>query len=103
MLHICGDTTSRLEPLIGSGIDIFSLDSVDLKTAFEKSKGDYAIFGNLNTIDIMLNGSSDDVYKTAKARCNDAKTGFILAPGCDLSPATPFENIQAMVNAAKGL
>lgn len=101
MLHICGDTTSRLEPLIGSGIDIFSLDSVDLKTAFEKSKCDYAIFGNLSTVDMMLNGTEDEIYKNAKMLCENAETGFILAPGCDLPPDTPIENIQAMVKAAK--
>ncbi len=101
MLHICGDTTSRLEPLIGSGIDIFSLDSVDLDTAFEKSKRDYAIFGNLSTVEVMLTAPEEKVYELSKALCEIGKTGFILAPGCDLPPATPYENIQAMVRAAK--
>ena len=101
MLHICGDTTSRLEPLIGSGIDIFSLDSVDLKTALEISRGDYAVFGNLSTVEVMLTSPEEKVYEMAKARCEEAKTGFILAPGCDLPPATPYENIRAMVKAAK--
>ena len=101
MLHICGDTTSRLEPLVGSGIDIFSLDSVDLKTALELSRGDYAIFGNLSTVEVMLTAPEEKVYELSKARCGGAATGFILAPGCDLPPATPYENIQAMVRAAK--
>ena len=101
MLHICGDTTTRLEPLIGSGIDIFSLDSVDLKTAFEKSDRDYAIFGNLSTVEVMLTAPAEKVYSMSKELCEIGKTGFILAPGCDLPPATPYENIQAMVKAAK--
>ncbi len=103
MLHICGDTTTRLEPLIGSGIDIFSLDSVDINNALTLSRGDYAIFGNLNTVEVMLQATPDKVYDTAKKVCDRAGLGggFILAPGCDLPPDTPFENIKAMVRAAK--
>ena len=104
MLHICGDTTTRLEPLIGSGIDIFSLDSVDINDALTLSKGDYAIFGNLSTVEIMLQATPEKVYDTAKKVCDRAGLGggFILAPGCDLPPATPIDNIRAMVRAAKG-
>ena len=102
MLHICGNTTSRLEPLMGSGIDIFSVDSIDLGEAFRTVKKDYALFGNLSTTEVMLTKTPEEVHALAKERIAAAGgTGFILAPGCDLAPDTPKENILAMVKAAK--
>ena len=53
------------------------------------------------TVEVMLTAPEEKVYEMSKARCAEAQTGFILAPGCDLPPATPYENIQAMMRAAK--
>ncbi len=102
LLHICGDSTARLEPLKEAGIQIFSMDGGDLKTVLETAKGHYAVFGNLNTVSIMLNAAPDEVARQAKELCDIAGLhgGFILAPGCDLPPATPRENIVAMTGAA---
>ena len=67
-------------------------------------RGHYAIFGNLNTVEVMLNATSQEVRRIAGERCKIAGLGggFILAPGCDLPPDTPLENVQAMVSAAYG-
>ncbi len=98
MLHICGDATTRLEPLKDVGIDMFSVDRVDMARALEVSRGHYAIFGNLDTVEYMLSGSPDMVRERSRELCKLAgqEGGFILAPGCDLPPDTPIENIWAM-------
>ncbi len=102
MLHICGDTTSRLEPVKQAGIDIFSVDSIDLQNALEAARGHYAIFGTLSPFEVLQNASEAAVYEQSSQFCRTAGTrgGFILAPGCDLTPDTPLENIQAMAKAA---
>lgn len=103
MLHICGDSTTRLELLKDAGIDIFSLDTVDLRTALEAGRGSYAVFGNLHTVEVMQNKSADEVYALSRKLCELAdNTGFILAPGCDTPPDTPIENLLAMSRAARG-
>ena len=103
MLHICGDSSGRLKNIRDLDIDIFSLDGGDLQQELDIARGHYAIFGNINTVSPLLNGSADEVGKTALELCQTAGTngGFILAPGCDLAPATPLENVLAMMQAAK--
>ncbi|MCF0120795.1 MAG: hypothetical protein HUJ65_04070 [Oscillospiraceae bacterium] len=103
MLHICGNTTSRLVPLIGTGIDIFSVDEVDLGEALKVARGNYAIFGNLSTLEVIQKMSSEAVYSTAKERCTIAgkSGGFILAPGCDLPADAPAASVEAMFRAAR--
>ena len=103
MLHICGSSSPRVAPLVGSGINIYSMDDVPLAFAFEQAGGDFAIFGNLNTVQCMLTMSPDALYEKARELCLSAPTGFILAPGCDLPPDTPEENLSAMVLAARSL
>ena len=51
----------------------------------------------------MLSGSASDVEAEALSAIKDAASGggFILAPGSELTYATPEENVAAMVNAAK--
>ncbi len=102
MLHICGSSSPRVAPLVGSGINIYSMDDVDIAFAQEQAKGDFAIFGNLNTVDVMLRMSADEVSSVAKERLAQAPTGLILAPGCDLAPDTPLANVLAMRDAALG-
>jgi uroporphyrinogen decarboxylase len=104
MLHICGDSTARLEDICDLDIDIFSLDGGDLSHELEVSRGHYAIFGNLNTVSVMKDADADTVARKSRELCEIAGLdgGFILAPGCDLPPATPRENVIAMTGAARG-
>jgi len=101
MLHICGSSEPRIAPLVGSGINIYSMDDVDLSRALELAKGDFAIFGNLSTFGVMLAKSPEEIFAMGRERCDLGKTGFILAPGCDLPPDTPEDNLKAMVRAAR--
>ena len=103
MLHICGNSAPRIAPLRDSGIHIYSMDTVDLGWAQKEAEGAFAIFGNLNTVSVMLESSPEQVYAQARDLCLAAPTGFILAPGCDLPPDTPEENIRAMIRAARSV
>ena len=71
--------------------------------AQEDSAGRCALFGNLNPAGILASKSADEVYQISKALCAQMKPygGFILAPGCDLAPNIPLENLQAMAKAAR--
>lgn len=98
LLHICGDSTARLRDLCGLDIDIFSLDGGDLAEELAIARRHYAVFGNLSTVDVMMNATPDEVAARAAALRETAGLGggYILAPGCDLPPATPRENVLAL-------
>jgi uroporphyrinogen-III decarboxylase len=53
--------------------------------------------GNMKLTVVLLMGNEDDAREDALS-CLDlgGKTGFILAPGCDLPMNTPPENIKAI-------
>jgi uroporphyrinogen decarboxylase len=70
---------------------------VDLRAARQILGGSMAFGGNLNPGDLLLQGSPADVRAAAAAAAIAAgpEPGYILMPGCDLPPATPWENIMA--------
>ena len=104
LLHICGNTAARLESLKDTGITIFSLDAVDIKTALETANGHYAIMGNLSPTEVMLNMNAEQVKELSLERCRTAgrqNGGYILAPGCDIPAAVPLDNVLAMVEGSR--
>jgi uroporphyrinogen decarboxylase len=104
-LHICGNINDRLDLIAETGTTYVSLDyKVDLRRAREKFDRRVAFMGNIDPVGILQQGTVEDVL----AACRDCVEragpgpGFILAPGCDLPPATPMENVRAMTGFARG-
>ncbi len=103
LVHICGNTTDRLDlfPLTGA-----SCISLDHKTDMAKAKatlhGKMCFGGNVDPVKIMLNGSVQDVETTCKEVIKTAGTdgGFVLMPGCDIPPTVPYANIQKFIQVA---
>ena len=50
-----------------------------------------------------MNGTPKDVEDASKAAMKDGGLdgAFVLAPGCDVPPTSPHENIKAMIDSAK--
>lgn len=103
ILHICGDNTLILEQMAEVEADCLSLDQrVDLGVAKKKAGGKVAIMGNIDPSDVLLLGTPEAVDKTSKACIMKAGKGggYILSQGCMVAIKTPFENVQAMIDAA---
>jgi uroporphyrinogen-III decarboxylase len=102
-LHICGNITGILELVAGAGARFIDVDyPVDLtkacRVAADLSPGSYVV-GNFDPVEVLLRGKPDDVRQACR-RCEREAAGldnFILAPGCEVPPATPVENYQAML------
>ncbi len=103
LIHICGKTDKLVSTVAKAGFGIFSVDSIDMVKAQQDSAGRCALFGNLNPAGILASKSADEVYQISKELCTQMKPygGFILAPGCDLAPNIPLENLQSMAWAAR--
>jgi uroporphyrinogen decarboxylase len=103
LIHICGKTDKLVGTVAETGMSIFSVDSINMVRAQMDSAGRCALFGNLSPAHILSNKTPDEVYAISRALLESMKPygGFILAPGCDLAPTIPLENLQAMARAAR--
>ena len=104
LLHICGKTMERISALKDSGIAIFSVDSLDLEEALKRAGGKITIMGTLSPVRVLEQESPEEIYQKAQNLVQTAgfSGGFIMAPGCDLTPDTSYEHIEAMVRAVSG-
>lgn len=103
-LHICGKTSPILERMVDAGARIIELDyQVDLAFAKNKVGKKVCIEGNVDPVGVLLNGKPNDVKREARECIKKAAEGggFILSSGCEVPLNAPFENIKAMVSAAK--
>jgi len=102
-LHICGDTSDRLDTFVELGIDGMSLDQkVDLGYAREILGEKICIIGNVSPTHLAYN-SPDEIREESKNCIEKAgrNGSFILCSGCGVGIGTPPENIKAMIEVAK--
>lgn len=101
--HCCGNTTHLLGQIGEIGADIVELDYlVDLAAARGKVVRP-TISGNVSTVETLLTGTPEDVYAAA-ARCHSAAGAngrYIVGSGCDVAPATPEDNLKALIAYAR--
>ena len=103
LVHICGNTTDRLDLFPLTGASCISLDhKTDIAKAKEALHGKMCFGGNVDPVKIMLNGTVQDVENACKDIIKTAGTdgGFVLMPGCDIPPTVPYENIQKFIQVA---
>jgi uroporphyrinogen decarboxylase len=103
-MHICGNTSDRLDTFVTTGVEGISLDQkVDFAHA-RKTVGDsVCLIGNVDPVGTLFFGKPDDVAREAEYSIRNAgqKGNFILSSGCMMPPEIPPENLQAMVDTAK--
>ncbi len=103
-LHICGNTIPILERMVDTGARIIELDyKVDLAIAKDMVGERVCLQGNIDPVSIFLNGKPSDVERKARECIEKAANGggFILSSGDEVPLNAPFENVKAMVSAAK--
>lgn len=104
-LHICGHTKGIWSDIRSMDVSTFSVDNCEDLEEVKVALGDVmAISGNVPPVDIMRNGTVEDVIQETK-RCiekaADSPKGFVLAAGCQVPLGTPEENLLAFVYAAR--
>lgn len=84
-------------------INIFNFShKIDLATARELVGPDICLMGNIPPLEVLASGTKSDVRDATKA-CLDVHPveGLLLSAGGGVSPGTPGENIQALIDAAR--
>lgn len=95
LLHMCGDTSDRLEYVMDVGSAIFSMDyQVSMLEARRQMAGKQAFLGNVKPAHTLYSGTPRAVIEESEQCIRDAgDIGFILGAGCDIAPDTPLENV----------
>jgi uroporphyrinogen decarboxylase len=104
LLHVCGNVKRILPKMLESGANILDLDwQMDLAESKAAASGKAALRGNLDSSAVLLSGRPETVYAASveAIRAAGAGGGFLLGSGCDVSPGTPPENLDAMMEAAR--
>ncbi len=101
ILHICGDTSDRLDSILDTNPDVFSIDyQVDLAVAKKAFGNKSTLLGNVKPAHTLYSGTADATLK----ECLDCikkggDTRYILGAGCDIAPGSPEENVMQMSHA----
>jgi MtaA/CmuA family methyltransferase len=102
-LHQCGNTAAVLDDMVASGAAILELDPrTDPRTAKEASRKKTTILGMVDPANVLERGTPTLVREKAREAIEVLAPGggFILGPGCALTPETPEANVRALVECA---
>jgi [methyl-Co(III) methanol-specific corrinoid protein]:coenzyme M methyltransferase len=100
ILHICGDTNTIVEEMALCGADAISVDQVnDVAESRKKLGSDVCILGNVDPYKVIVTGSPEDVDNAVKEAVANGVSA--IWPGCDIFPAAPKENMEALIAATQ--
>ncbi|MHC4481144.1 MAG: uroporphyrinogen decarboxylase family protein [Planctomycetota bacterium] len=105
ILHICGRTSTTIDLMADAGAAVLSIDQIALPEARERVGERAFLMGNVRPAETLLEGTPESVRREAEqclADCGDSAGGFILASGCEVPIETPPENVQALMEVARG-
>jgi len=103
LLHSCGNVTALFDDLVDMGLDavhpIQQTAGMDLLEIKQKYGDRVCLIGNVDSTNVLPNGSVDDVRKaTLECLKIGGKGGrFILASDSDLRDDMPLENMLCMI------
>lgn len=102
--HNCGPNTPHMIPSISNnGASAYHFgDAVDLSVMLEKMPVEKPVCGNISPSAEFLNGTPESIYRATSElieKCNKY-ANFVLSSGCDIPPASSWDNIKAFFRAA---
>ena len=103
--HNCGDNTPAMVPsILSTGAAAYHFgNSVDMAAMLQKFPENVPVMGNVDPAGQLRLGTPESV-RNATLELLEKCCGypnFVISSGCDIPPATPWENIGAFFNAVK--
>ncbi len=101
-LHICGNTSSILEPMGQLGCDIVDLDfMVSMDKARQAMGKNQILLGNIDPVR-SLRGGTPETIRAAIAECHrQTRPRYIVGAGCEIPRATASANVRALTEYAR--
>ena len=106
--HTCGAIGDRLELMLDTGFDGLEcldpppLGDVELADAVRRIGDRAFIKGNIDPVNVLLNGTLEAIRTDIRHRLAIGKTarGYILGTACAIAPATPAEHVALLRDVA---
>jgi MtaA/CmuA family methyltransferase len=94
-LHICGRTGHLVGAMATLGCEVVDLDSmVDLRAARAAMGLRQVLLGNVPTVNVVKNGTPEDMLQALAICRADAGTAWIAGAGCEVPRYSPSENVR---------
>ncbi len=108
-LHSCGRQRQMLQTLadetdldVVNPLEVAPMGDCDLAEVRSAFGNRFCLMGNIHTTDVMLFGTPEKVREECVRAIDAAGPGaFILSTGDQCGRDTPYENVRAMVSAAR--
>lgn len=103
--HNCGDNVPKmLDSILTTGSAAYHFgNAVDMQQdILAQVPTDVVVMGNIDPVGVLKMGTPDGIRETVlsfMASCSKYPN-FVLSSGCDIAPATPWENIDAFFAAS---
>lgn len=104
LFHNDMDNMASFRFLESLSVDIFNFThKFDLGRVRQEVGPQVCLMGNVPPLEVLTQGSREDVFQAAQKclQVYPSESGLILSAGGGVSPGTPGENIQALVEAAQ--
>lgn len=103
--HNCGDNTPRMtESILSTGAAAYHFgNSIDMADMMTKFPADTVVMGNVDPAGVLRQGTPETVRSATMdvmSKCC-AYPNFVISSGCDIPPATPWENLDAFFDAVE--
>lgn len=108
LIHIYHNDTPNEGMLAGLstiGMDVFNFShEVDIIKVRELLGPEVVLMGNIPPLDVLVRGTRDDVRKSTESLLSkiDQAGPILVSPGGGVSPGTPIENLQTMLEVVGG-
>jgi hypothetical protein len=107
MCHFWGDVMPVLGDLTEVGIRALLVEEtkksfrLPIATIRERLAGRLCLFGNIDSLVLLRQGSPQDVREAVAAQAAGAQGGFVTANGSPITPGTPAANVDALIAAGR--
>ena len=106
MYHNCGDNVLRMtESILSTGADAYHFgNSIDMADMMQKMPADTVVMGNVDPAGVLRQGTPETVREATLAVMGKSCSypNFVISSGCDIPPATPWENVDAFFATVEG-
>ncbi|MFO7975537.1 MAG: uroporphyrinogen decarboxylase family protein [Candidatus Hydrogenedentota bacterium] len=96
-LHICGDINHLLPEIALLKVDILDCDyQVDMVAAREALGNKIVLTGNLDPVRAVMDSDPETIRAALREIYETIGNPYFVNAGCEIPPATPIENLQAL-------